>query len=140
MCDRHNETSQQRLLGRQSILLTKVCDCSPPCLCASREAVEAEPWKAGTHSQKASLMLAFPVFYMICDKIMSLNSIPEKKSHMGCNIPRVSLLWRRLGLLSSFLKCTENNVTRSPCKVTRFFLQYDVKNQERLYVKIWCGI
>lgn len=87
VCDRHNETSQQRLLGRQSILLTKVCDCSPPCLCASREAVEAEPGKAGTHSRRASLMLAFAVFYMICDKIMSLNSIPEKKSHMGCKTP-----------------------------------------------------
>lgn len=37
-CDRQNETSQQKVLGRQSILLTKVYGYSPLSLCEAREA------------------------------------------------------------------------------------------------------
>ncbi len=43
-CDRQNETSQQKMLGRQSILLTKVCGYSPRLLCASREAAAGSGW------------------------------------------------------------------------------------------------
>lgn len=41
-CDRQNKTSSQKVLGQQSILLTKVCSSSPLSLCATREAA-AEP-------------------------------------------------------------------------------------------------
>lgn len=37
-CDRQNETSQQKVLGRQSILLTELRGYSPLSLCATREA------------------------------------------------------------------------------------------------------
>lgn len=37
-CDRQNETSQQKVLGRQSILLTELHGYSPLSLCATREA------------------------------------------------------------------------------------------------------
>lgn len=75
-CDRQNETSQQKMLRRQSILLTKVCYYSPFSLHVAGEAAAESGGRrtrgVWTHTHGGPLTLVFAVFFMIRDQITSL--------------------------------------------------------------------
>lgn len=85
-CDRQNETSQRKLLGRQSIMLGKVCSYNPlfPCVlrdsvCACVHMCACMGWGQGEgqHSQKPRWCRPLLSLFLMLDKIMSLYSTPE---------------------------------------------------------------
>lgn len=78
-CDRQNETSQQKLLGRQSIMLSKVCGYSPLFPCVPRDCVCVHGAGGCRHSQRQAPPSCRPLLslFLMPDKIMSLYSTPE---------------------------------------------------------------